>query len=408
MLKKVFITSILFFIIALGFAGYIVFFKNDTAPTPSAEEENSNEEFTPFGPDSENRPIEIGTSTKPTDNNETVSIPVATVTQLSADPSASTFAYTSGPTTFVRFAERAQGHIFEVNMSTGEQTRISNTTLPKIQETLWLNGGNTVIYRYLSETDSIRTYNAALVKSKAVDTTLREVKGTFLSEGIEAVVASPDLKKIFFLERISGGIQGIVAASDGSNRRTIFNSALTEWNISWPETNTITLTTKPSSGISGYAYFLNPTSGSLKKVLGPVNALATLTNPSATFVAFTDASTLLQLYNVKTGAITQAKVGTIVDKCVWSKKQSSTLYCAVPKIIGTGKFPDLWYQGQVSFTDKLYTIRIDTGVNEPLTDEKNITTKNLDISHITLSPTEEYLFVTNKKDSTPWSIRLTP
>jgi hypothetical protein len=399
MLKKVFITSVIFLLIALSIAGYFVFFSNKTAgPVTTVPNTDS-----PFGPGSGDRPINTSTPDTPADVD--IVIPIVGVTQISTVPSASGFSYTSGGATIVRYVERGQGHMNEVNLRTGTTSRLSNTTLPKIQETVWTNKGESTIFRYLTESNTIRTYAATLGK-KSTTTSIRTLKGSFLPGNIESIVASPDLKKIFYLERTSTGIRGSVANFDGSNRKQILNSAFGEWIVEWPEANTITLTSKASSGIPGYMYFLNASTGSMKKILGPISGLTTKTNPSLTYIAYTDSTARLQVYNIKSGITSDLVPQTVMDKCVWSPKIKTKLFCGIPQSLPNGIYPDAWFQGRVVMNDSLFEINVDSSSYVLLEDNKNITRRNIDINEITTNPAGDYLILTNRRDSTLWAIDL--
>src|SRR3990167_10436168 len=51
--------------------------------------------------------------------------------------------------TTIRYADRATGHIYDVNPLTLEKTKITNKTLPKIYEAHFRDNGNAVVFRSL-------------------------------------------------------------------------------------------------------------------------------------------------------------------------------------------------------------------------------------------------------------------
>jgi hypothetical protein len=61
---------------------------------------------------------------------------------------------------FVRYMERATGHIFEINTNSPAAAEISNATLPKVYEAIFAPGGNSLVARFLSATnpDQILSY----------------------------------------------------------------------------------------------------------------------------------------------------------------------------------------------------------------------------------------------------------
>jgi hypothetical protein len=399
MIKKVFITAIVFFVIALAIGGYLLFFKKDATTTPP-------DTIDPFGLGSNDRPLPTATSTDGQGSGIVTpsTVRLSAVTQISANPATLGFAFNKGSTTLVRFVERAQGHITEVNMSSGTTSLLSITTLPKIQDTLWLNNGNNVIYRYISEVGDIRTYTAAIPLTIGSGTP--SIKGSFITGSIEEVVASPDLKKILILEGTYNSARGVIANADGSGRKELFTLPISEWIVSWPEATTIVVTSKASSGFSGYTYIINATTGSMRKALGPINALTTITNPSASYIAYTNNNGSLSVYDVKKGTSIGTEIKTYVDKCVWSKKNKGKLFCAVPRNVLSGSIPDDWYKGKVGYSDNLYEINVASSTATIFPAEKNITSQGIDVSGITLSTNEQYLLLTNKRDLSLWAVNL--
>jgi hypothetical protein len=83
------------------------------------------------------------------------------------------------------------------------------------------------------------------------------------------------------------------------------------------------------------------------------------------------------------------------------------LYCAVPKYVSGGKFPDTWYQGEISFSDDIWKINIESGSATKIADPISFN-KGEDVDAIKLSTDEgeNYLFFVNKKDSYLWELNL--
>jgi hypothetical protein len=114
----------------------------------------------------------------------------------------------------------------------------------------------------------------------------------------------------------------------------------------------------------------------------------------------------MALYNVKTGGATAITPATFPEKCVWSKKDATIVYCAVPENSLDGTSLTAWYMGQISWSDDIwkYDLKQNTaGIVEHLADDAG---EQIDVIKPILSTSEQYLIFTNKIDGTLWSLDL--
>jgi len=168
----------------------------------------------------------------------------------------------------------------------------------------------------------------------------------------------------------------------------------------------ITLTTKPASSVLGYMYALDPTNKNLTKNLGEVGGLTTLASPNGKLVLVGDNNLGLSIYHEDTKDFQSLGLKTLPEKCVWGSV-NDVIYCAVPKIIDTGSYPDTWYQGEVSFSDNFWKINVSDGKTTLLSDPATVAgTGEIDSIKLALDPNENYLFFVNKKDSFLWQLQL--
>lgn len=223
------------------------------------------------------------------------------------------------------------------------------------------------------------------------------------------MAVSPLGDKIFYLTNNLNGSSGYVSAPTGLNKKLIFQSPLIEWNVSWPKDTTITMTTRPAASIPGYMYFLNSSTGNFSKILGGIRGLTTQTNNSATQVLYSDSARSLPrlyLYSLKTGESKLLPWNTFPEKCLWSNIDAKIVYCAVPKTLVDGDYPDIWYQGLTSFTDDIWRVNTNTGASSLVYDIQKETNNNIDAVDLHLDKNDNYLFFTNKTDLTLWSLSL--
>jgi hypothetical protein len=230
-----------------------------------------------------------------------------------------------------------------------------------------------------------------------------DINGSFLPDNILRVAVSPDTSKLFFLQRSSGTTQGITADADGKNQRRIWTSPLTEWMPQWVNNTTIALTTLASREADGYLYFLNPSTGATKKVLGPARGLTTLASPDAKTIlvgSSTDQGIELGLFTTTTGTYRRLDLATLPTKCVW--QNNAVFFCGVPRTISANYYPDAWYQGLISFTDTLWKIDLEKSTTEVVL----APVQSFDMTYLTLSPDGSYIFFIPRAEETLWSYRL--
>lgn len=333
-----------------------------------------------------------------------------TLRQISDKPVAGGIAFNNGSTTVIRYVERGTGHIVETTSDSFESAKISNTTIPKVPQAIWSPAGQTVVMRYLKDgADRISSFSANIIKATTTQDVSKNKKSAFLPSNITQLSMNPAGDKIFYLINASGESAGVISNADGSNKNRILRSAVTEWLVSWPNKETIALATKPSFAAAGYLFFLNSKTGSANKILSGINGLTSLVDGTAKNILYSesfDDSIRLNYYDLKSNLNKTLSFKTLPEKCVWSKTEEFIVYCAVPKTIEEGEYPDGWYQSLISFSDNIWRVDAKTNSSELVFDFRKESGNEFDAIDPFLSGDDEYLFFTNKKDLTFWSLDL--
>jgi hypothetical protein len=323
-----------------------------------------------------------------------------------------TLASTTEDATIIRFIDRGAGHIFQADDLHLGIDKISNTTLPKIYESYWNKNLTTVILRYLKEnTDTIVSFYAEIrpvATSTASSTTPFEIKGKYLSSEINQIAVSPMGDKIFTWNIESDNGIGYISSFDEKTKLKIIDTPLTKVNIDWPESSTVTFTTKGNSQIDGYIYSANTKTGEIKKLLGGVRGLSAKLSRDAKKVLYSIGGEKLSagLLNLKDGTSRALIFATLADKCVWSTLRKNEVYCAVPTEIPDAAYPEDWYKGTVSFVDQIWHIDTDTQEVHLLANPLTLAKQLIDAEQLTLDPKENFLYFTNKRDLSLWSLDL--
>ena len=345
-------------------------------------------------------------------------IPVATPTTTppAANIKKQTVKPTRPPTEFkpaLRYVDKATGNIYQTFADKIEERKFSSTLIPKVYDSYFGNHGESVIMRYLkSDNQTIETFIGTLPKELlGGDTTENnEIKGSFLPNNVKDISISPDTSKVFYLFDSGNDMIGIILNFLNNKKTQILDSPFTEWLSFWPNSNTITLSTKPSAGIPGHMYTMDSAGKNLSKIFGNINGLTTLESPNGKLILYggNNASNNLSLgvYHLDTRNSDVLGIKTLPEKCVWARG-SDTVYCATPKSVDVGLYPDTWYQGEVSFSDQLWKIDVKTGNGTMLADPVAIPGgEEVDGVKLSLDESENYLFFINKKDSFLWKLEL--
>lgn len=315
--------------------------------------------------------------------------------QISSAPTADGIVFDSEENTIIRYVERATGHIFETSGSSLEQNRISNTTIPRIQESVWSPNGNEVILRYLDENEILKSFYGKV--SGDVGT----LEGWFLSNNITNIDVHED-GDIFYIQKIGNNTKGIISNFDGTNSKTVYSSTISGWLPEWMG-DSITITTKPSQDISGIMYLLK--SNNLEKILS-FDGLITRTNPDGSKILFSISNsneTNLFIYDRSNEGFIEMPFRTLAEKCVWAS--NSKIFCASPYNNIQGIIPDDWYKGALSFSDDIWSYDTETETTRLVFDAAadNVT---FDAVSLTVDPEEGILLFTNKNDLTLWALSL--
>lgn len=304
----------------------------------------------------------------------------------------------STPDVAVSYIERKSGNVYSYLVTAKTLTRINNKTIPSIQSATWLPDGSTAFVRYLSGSDfsTINTYALSATSSD----------GFFLPQNLSGVAVSSTS-----VLTLSSGVNGSAVSlgrTDGSHSATIFTTPLSSLHASFAGKNQYLVYSKPSATLSGAA-FLVGANGRFSRIAGPLNGLVALASPSGkqVLVSYTQNNALqMQIVNTINGSILPLPVATIADKCVWTT-DDTTIYCGIPVSPSTSAlYPDDWYQGAVSFNDRIWKIQVSDRYAQLLLDFGVAKKGVLDATALTLNPLQTELVFINKNDGSLWSYGL--
>ncbi len=396
MRRTLIIIVIVITILGIGGATYFFFFlrtANVTIATPS-----SNIRFPSAGQNSSFGSIPTKTEATQASSTKTFS----RLTEISAGPivpgevvvTTPAVNASSSPDTLVKYIERRSGNIYSYSVTKGILTRISNKTIPGIQNAKWLPNGMTTFIQYLSGANSsiINTYSLTSSKSD----------GFFLPQDLADIAVSSA-----GILTLASGVNGSSASLynlDGSRSTELFTTPLSSLRLQFAGPKHYLAFTKASATLNGYAYLIDD-SGNFSRIAGPEKGLVALTSHSGKWVliSYLHKETMdMELINTETREIVPLPVATIVDKCVWAA-DDSVVYCGIPKNSISGAIlPDDWYQGAIHFSDRIWKINVSGRYAKLLLDFPKQTNSNLDAEALSVDSANTTLTFVNKNDGSLW------
>lgn len=298
----------------------------------------------------------------------------------------------------VRYVERKSGNVYKYEFNEKLLSRISNRTLPGIQEAAWTPDGKTAFLRFLSSNDS----GTELVETYALPT---ESEGGYLLEsGLDQVIVSGTSTVITLLPSTTGSI-ATAARADGANAKTLFTSSLSSLRL-YPAGKGVGAFTKPSAQMDGFGFMVSA-AGAFDRILGPYRGFTMLPSPSGKQVAYSYLSGQTLVANVMdtaTRASTALPVALLPEKCVWAADEQS-IYCAVPRSM-SGSWPDSWYQGAVSFSDRIWKIDLAARTAVLVVDPVAVANTPIDGVSLSIDANSDVLLFTNRADGSLWAYDL--
>jgi len=298
--------------------------------------------------------------------------------------------------TEVRYLERASGNAYGYRVLERTLTRLSNRTLPGVYEAVWLSDGSFTYARFLADdsngNEALETYALPVGEGEG---------GYFLEPNLSEVVVTGTSTLAILLTNAAGSI-ATVASTDGASVRTLFSSPLGALQL-LPSGGGYGAYTNASAQSGGYGFSISGTTGAFERLMGPLRGLMMLPSPSGSSVIYTylsGSSLRTELLEMASRVSTPIPLGALAEKCVWAQNEAS-VYCAVPRAI-SGTLPDDWYQGAVSFSDRIWKVDLAARVAVLVIDPLNAGGVAIDAVNLAIDEREDALVFTDKKTGSLW------
>ncbi len=299
----------------------------------------------------------------------------------------------NGSGEFMRYAEAGTGHIFDIDLKTGSETRVSQVSVPVASEAKFSQDGLWVAIR----SGYVANDEVVLVK---ISTETDSDEKTTLPNVIDSFAFGSN-NNFFFSEIAGSSLVGNSYNLDTKETIKIFSIPFTAATILWSQSTSTPhyALTKPAASLTGYLYAIK--GGQISRT--PISGRG-LTAVAYSDIVFstTDSKGNINTYSYNSNSNNIDTLGfpTLADKCVQSSG-GSTLYCALNQNTTGTDLPDSWYKGSRSFDDRLWK-RTKITSNEQVVNFSAAAGRPLDVYTPKLTTDSEMLYFINKIDQTLW------
>jgi hypothetical protein len=327
----------------------------------------------------------------PAEEIPTVDVQSDPLRQLTTKPVVGMRMLTIGSTSVMRYVEAGTGHVYDIDLITGQEVRVSNISVPVASEAVVSPTGDYIAVRsgYNNQNELI------LINLSSLD----NPTSTVLPNQVESFTFGFN-NELLFTEFNLGQTEGKgYLPSTGATRR-LFVAPFTAHNMAWSNSSTSNhiIFTKPAASQLGYAYEI--TVNGLVRLPQSGYGLAATQSNGVRFVGQLRNGTYTSTIVGKNNQPTLSPGANIPDKCIAGLRRAETYYCASPLEIRDANFPDSWYKGTLVSDDYLWEIR--SGGSTLMTYPLRSIGRSLDMINLSLSPDEEMLYFVNKTDRTLW------
>lgn len=291
----------------------------------------------------------------------------------------------------ILYVEQGTGHIYSINLTSGVETLLGGTTIPRASRAYFSQNGTFVAITALT-TKGLETF-VSTVPTNSNDTT--KDGGITLPVGATEIQFGTATGTIQYLVKDANGSKGFVYSLLKKTNTLLFSIPLRDVHVLWG--SPLYVYTTPSVTQIGHVYKIEK--NELTYVAEGGTGLVAFRYPYGVITSTITAQKRSVVAYSTTGVTTEQSLLFIPEKCTSS---TSATYCATPIHMDTGVFPDDWYKGVISYNDILWSMNIKDGSAKFLIDFLQESGREIDVDGIGTDTTGAYVYLINKNDNTLW------
>lgn len=328
----------------------------------------------------------------PSEPEYTVDVSGEGLSQLTTRAVAGFVSTTTNNIPHVRYAEVGTGHIYDINLATGEEKLLSRTTIPRVQKAHFSPKANVVAL------ESFNGYTGETFFG-TIDEEKSSITGINLPPNSNNLTVTAGNKAQFI--RSQNDI-AVAYSSDLSGDltelfRIPFQSVVMRWEGSGGY-----LYNRPDPSLTGYLYKIVVGGYDVTKLSG-YGLVADNLDGYIGFSFYQENELITGFLDPTTDKFLQGSVAIIPEKCA-ALVNNNEVVCAAP--INSDISINDWYKGTVSINDYLWKIEPSTGVSSLLINLAQVSGRDIDVNMMASDLDDTSLLFTNKIDGSLWRYAL--
>lgn len=296
--------------------------------------------------------------------------------------------------TYILYTEGGTGHIYSIDLESGAEIRLSNTTIPNPESAKFSPSGNLVAIRTgFGARNSIELLTLSGENSAS--------KETLTPKMVDFIFNAKN--ELLYTEYSSAGLLGQLLAPDTRTSQTLFTVPFQSAEVAWSTDGSSQhfVYPKPAAALNGFLYRIQ--NGTLfREQASGGGLMAKIGDDYYTYTITTQRGPISFVTNRSTGDSSSLPILIVPGKCVFSKNNSSRLFCGSANKDLSYEFPDNWYKGLISFSDRIYEIDVTKGLATQLSNPEIETGRQIDVIEMKIGSTDKVLYFINKNDNTLW------
>ncbi|MCA9357394.1 hypothetical protein H6784_03815 [Candidatus Nomurabacteria bacterium] len=306
-------------------------------------------------------------------------------------------------TPVVYYIEAGTGHVFSINLTSGEEERVSATTFPSSQKgSITLDGEYVMIQSGsgFSSEYNIKKLDSASSSDSSVYT---------ITEPIISFKATTD-NTFLYAVKTDRSVIGKSFDPVKQTSKDLFTIPFREAVIDWGKTEKDTHFAYPkaSSKLEGFLYEIK--GGKVSRL--PIDGFGLSAEGNESGVVFSRQDKeryQTYLYLHEYNDYVEFPITVIPEKCAFSENTSSLVVCAETPNTYNRETPDTWYSGEVNLSDNLWESKMTEQGVSSLSNTQSESGQSLDITNLQFGHDDVNIYFVNKNNQNLWMFeRLQP